>query len=715
MAATVLVLLLAVGAALVGGMAVVRQRSAREHWHTLFDSSPIPTYAYDLDSLALVAVNQTLCERYGYAADELMGQSVTRLHVAAEWDELRTVVAALRTSQDPQFRRRWVQCKRSGEEVPVEIFSRPLRRLGAHIRVVVAVDISEKLRAEQALASQQRFQDSLLETLPVPVFYKDRAGRYLGVNAAFVQLMGRPREFFVGKSVWDIAPAATAQVYHDADEALFSQPESVQVYDAHVLSGTQGRREVVFTKSVFYDHRGALGGLVGVVMDVTAQRASEQAVRESESRMAQILHHSPLPVFVIDAQHRVLVWNPACEYTFGVRASAVLGSTRHWSAFYASERPCMADIVLDGGSQLDIERYYHGRYRRSTLNPEAFEAEDFFPHLGESGRWLQFTAAPLRDSTGQVVGAIETLIDISALKRAQQEVQQFNAELEDKVRARTAELALANENLRQASQQLVQSEKLAALGHVVAGVAHELNTPVGIVLTAATALQHHARTLQAEIQGGSGLRRASLNDFIARSIEACDLMERNAQRAAKLVGNFKEVAVNRASMLRRRFALHTVVDEVHATLHGALQSQACTLETAIAADIVLDSYPGALGQILSHLVMNTLQHGLEGRTQGHIRLQAQVHAHTVDLRFADDGTGMDAQARHRAFDPFYTTKLGQGGSGLGLYIVYNLATGILGGSVALHSEEGAGVCIVLTLPLAAPDNAADLTSSSGFL
>lgn len=100
MAATVLVLLLAVGAALAGGMAVVRQRSARDHWHTLFDSSPIPTYAYDLDSLALVAVNQTLCERYGFAADELMGQSVTRLHIAAEWDELRTVVAALRTSQD---------------------------------------------------------------------------------------------------------------------------------------------------------------------------------------------------------------------------------------------------------------------------------------------------------------------------------------------------------------------------------------------------------------------------------------------------------------------------------------------------------------------------------------------------------------------------------------------------------------------------------------
>lgn len=723
MSPNTLALWLALGVAVLalGGVwAVLRHRrtalgNANSPWRTLFDSSPIPTYAYDLDSLALIAVNQTLCERYGYAAEELIGQSVARLHIASEWDEMHAVVRGLRDSHDTQFRRRWMHCTRTGEEVPVEIFSRPVHQGLRPARIVTAIDISEKLQAEQALASQRRFQESLLETLPVPVFYKDRQGRYLGVNAAFVELMGHPRDFYVGKSVWEIAPVATAQIYHAADEALFAQPAAVQVYDAHIHSGSQGRREVVFTKSVFYDHCGALGGLVGVVMDVTAQRASAQAVRESESRLAQILQHSPLPVFVIDAQHRVVVWNPACEYTFGVRASAVLGTTRHWSAFYPSERPCIADIVLDGGAQADIERYYHGRYRRSPLNPQAFEAEDFFPHLGESGRWLQFTASPLRDGTGQVVGAIETLIDISALKRAQHEVQQFNAELEDKVRARTAELAQANESLRQATQQLVQSEKLAALGRVVAGVAHELNTPVGIVLTAATALHHHVRTLQAEVEGATGLRRASLADFIARSVDACDLMERNAQRAAELVRNFKEVALNRASTRRHRFALHTVVDETLAVLRSALQAKACVVETQVDDRIEMDSYPGALGQILTHLVMNTLQHGLEGRAQGRIRLQAQVRGAAVELSFDDDGSGMDAQAQHRAFDPFYTTKLGHGGSGLGLYIVYNLATGILGGAVELQSAEGTGVRILLTLPLVVPFSDDGQSSHCGFL
>lgn len=715
-----LALVLALGV-VVGAMGALwagrwqRSRLDVRDWRTLFDSSPIPMYAYNLDTELLVAVNETLCERYGYRVEELVGGPLARLHIESQQAELHDVVVALRGSYDAHFRRRWIQRKRSGEEIPVEISSRPLRQNGARVRVVAAIDISEKLQAEQALASQQRFQESLLEILPVPVFHKDRQGRYLGVNAAFVGLMGRPRETFVGKTVWEIAPPATAQVYHDADEALYAHPETVQVYDAHVLSQDAGLRDVVFTKAVFHDHSGALGGLVGVVMDVTAQRASQQALRESESRLAQILRNSPLPVFVIDAQHRLVVWNPACEYTFGVPASAMLGTTRHWSAFYPSERPCMADILLDGGTQTEIDHYYHGLYRPSTLNPDAFEAEDFFPAIGSQGRWLYFTASPLRDGTGKVVGAIETLMDISALKRAQQEVQQFNVELEAKVAERTAELAQANENLRQATQQLVQTEKLAALGSVVAGVAHELNTPVGIVLTAVTTLQHQAQAFQAELASGSAVRRANLNAYIAASLHACELIERSAVRADQLIRNFKELAVDPTHARRRKFDMRAVVEEIVATLQSPLQQAVVDMQIEIASAIALDSYPGALGQILTHLVMNSLQHGFEGRVRGRITLRAHVQDTMVVLCYEDDGVGMGAQAAHRAFDPFYTTKLGQGGSGLGLYVVYNLATGVLGGSVALRTDLGAGVRFELVLPLVAPAAQDNQRNGNGLL
>lgn len=713
-------LALAGAAAFVAALACLWQRRSGRTapdalWRTLFNSSPIPMYAYDTDSLKLVAVNETLCERYGYRASDLLGQPVTKLHIESELDELRQVIGGLRSSQDPQFRYRWTHRLHSGAQIPVEVMSRPLRRNGVDIRVVTAVDISEKLLAEQALANQHRFQESLLETLPVPVFYKDRSGCYLGVNAAFVHMMGRPREAFVGKTVWEIAPPEIAQVYHDADAALLGTPDSVQVYETQVQSDALGRRDVVFTKAVFHDHRGDIGGLVGVVVDVTAQRASEQAVRESESRLAQTLHNSPVPTFVIDAQHRVTVWNPACEYTFGIPASDMLGTTRQWAAFYDAERPCMADVVLDGADLSEIERLYHGRYRISPLNPEACEAEDFFPRMGPNGRWLYFTAAPLRDSNGTVVGAIESFIDISGQKHAQEEVERLNTALEAKVQARTQELAQANTHLRQAMQQLVQTEKLAALGSVVAGVSHELNTPMGIVLTAATSLQHMARQLQCDMDSGAGLRKTTLTQFIGDSINATDLIERNTQRAAALIRNFKDVALDPSGTPRRSFTLRTVVDDALGGLEDTLRKGEHQITVDIAEAIGMDSYPGAVAQLLTQLVSNSVLHGFDNRRAGAIAIAAQVEGDAVQLCYQDNGQGMSAASVHRAFEPFYTTKLGHGGSGLGLYTVYNLATGLLGGRIALENTPGAGLRFRITLPLQAPDTAPQAESVSGFL
>ena len=671
-------------------------------WRMLFDSNPNPMYVYDVDTFAILAVNQTLCERYGYTPEDLVGSSLMQLHIEAERGRLREVVTALRETRDPNFRCRWLHLKKSGEAVPVEIFSRPLRQGEANARLVIAIDISDKLHAEEELANQQRFRDSLLETLPVPVFYKDRAGRYLGVNQAFTELLGRSREYFVGRTAWDIAPRQLAAVYNEADESLYAQAERIQVYAAQVKSETRGERDVVFTKSVFRDFRGNIGGLVGIVLDVTEQKASERALRESESRLAQILRSSPLPVFVIDAQHKVVVWNPACERTFAVPAEAMLGTDRQWSAFYPSARPCMADIVLEGGMEGEVDHFYHGRYHRSQFNPEAYEAEDFFPAMGENGRWLYFTASPLRDAKGNVVGAIETLLDISERKRAEREVQQLNEHLEGKVSERTAALAKANDDLKHAMRQLVQTEKLASLGSLVAGVAHELNTPLGNVLTVATTLRDRANALHAEVERGEGLRRSTVYAFIDGSIEATGLIERNAQRAADLIGNVKQVAVDQTSTRRREFALHEVVGEIPATLHPALRRTAHEVHMDIPEGIVLDSFPGPLEQIVSNLVMNSLLHGFEARDHGTIRIAAERAGDSVRLRYTDDGQGMNAAVAQQAFDPFFTTKLGRGGRGLGLYIVYNLATAVLGGTVSLASEPGQGVTFDFVLPCSAP-------------
>lgn len=294
------------------------------------------------------------------------------------------------------------------------------------------------------------------------------------------------------------------------------------------------------------------------------------------------------------------------------------------------------------------------------------------------------------------------MLDISERKQAEHEVQQLNERLEAKVGERTAELAKTNDELKQAMKQLVQTEKLASLGSLVAGVAHELNTPLGNVLTVATALRDRANDFVAEVESGKGLRRSTVHAFVDGSLEATELIERSAQRAADMISNFKQVAVDQTSTRRRTFHLSAVVDQILMTLRPSLRRATHTIEVDVPGDIVLDSYPGPLEQVISNLVLNSLLHGFEHRHSGTIRITAAQSGHTVRIGYTDDGQGMNTTVAQQAFDPFFTTKLGRGGSGLGLYIVYNLVTAVLGGTVSLSSKPEMGVAFDIVLPLVAP-------------
>lgn len=258
--------------------------------------------------------------------------------------------------------------------------------------------------------------------------------------------------------------------------------------------------------------------------------------------------------------------------------------------------------------------------------------------------------------------------------------------------------------LEQATNQLVQSEKLASLGSLVAGFAHELNTPLGNSLMVASTLSTRIDEFAAQLNAGA-LRKQALLDFVEQSCQAAALLQRNSQRAADLIGNFKEVAVDQTSMRRRSFDLRQALDEVLSALQPKLRHTGHHLEVSVPAGIVLESYPGPIEQIVTNLLANSLLHGFEGIAAGTIRIGAEVLADArVALTYADDGVGIDEADAKRVFDPFYTTKLGSGGSGLGLYIVYNLTTGVLGGTIKLSSGPGQGVRFELLLPLVAPEH-----------
>lgn len=324
----------------------------------------------------------------------------------------------------------------------------------------------------------------------------------------------------------------------------------------------------------------------------------------------------------------------------------------------------------------------------------------------QSRRWFsffgRFTVGPDR------VTMISTLIDITEQRQAQQDVLDLNTQLEDRVDERTRQLQAANHelsqalvSLRQAQDHLVQSEKLAALGALVAGVAHELNTPIGNGLTVASSLLDKTRDFA--LAANAPLQRSVLAQFVTDSVLAADILVRNLSRAATLVSSFKQVAVDRTSSQRRAFELYELLDEVVLTLNPAIRRSLCEVHSQIAPGLRLDSYPGPLGQVLTNLIDNALVHGFTPNQSGRVDISSSsLGANEVEISVRDNGRGIDASHLKRVFDPFFTTRLGQGGSGLGLHIVHNIVTGVLGGRVDVHTPAGGGAQFVLRLPLIAP-------------
>lgn len=258
--------------------------------------------------------------------------------------------------------------------------------------------------------------------------------------------------------------------------------------------------------------------------------------------------------------------------------------------------------------------------------------------------------------------------------------------------------------LHVAQQSLTQVEQMAALGGLVAGLSHEINTPIGISLTAVSALTGRVRDLQHSYRAGS-MTRGMLESLLGEVIEAGDVVQRNLERAADLVASFKRISVDQAADARQQVDLGRYLQDIVATLRPTLRQTPHRLAVSCPAGIVIDTYPGALSQIVTNLVLNSLTHGLPDGSPGTMTLAAASIDDEIALTYSDDGVGVSRETLKRIFEPFFTTRRGQGGSGLGLSIIYNIVTQQLGGSIKATSEEGGGLAFQIRIPTAPPDRA----------
>jgi C4-dicarboxylate-specific signal transduction histidine kinase len=309
-----------------------------------------------------------------------------------------------------------------------------------------------------------------------------------------------------------------------------------------------------------------------------------------------------------------------------------------------------------------------------------------------------------RDSSGRALRMLGTTGDVTEFKTHELELEALNRDLESRVRHRTEALHLTNQSLqltidelKEAQDQLVHAEKLAALGGLVAGVAHEINTPLGIGVTAASYLEQETKRLGTELEENR-LTMESLQRFRQTAMESTQLILRNLMRADKLVKSFKQVAVDQSSEAKRVIDLATYLQEIMTSLHPTLKRTHHEVEIKSAEGLVMETYPGAIYQVVVNLVMNSLAHGFVDKPEGTITIEARRENDDAVIDYRDNGCGMSTEIKRQMFDPFFTTKRGEGGSGLGMHIVWNLATQVLGGTITCDTAPGAGAHFELRFP-----------------
>ncbi|EJW13686.1 Signal transduction histidine kinase [Rhodovulum sp. PH10] len=312
---------------------------------------------------------------------------------------------------------------------------------------------------------------------------------------------------------------------------------------------------------------------------------------------------------------------------------------------------------------------------------------------GQYGRVIRSTEE--RDEIGEMARAVEVFRENAIAKR--------QAENDLRAAKDNAETALAE--LREAQESLVDAEKLAALGSLVAGVAHEVNNPVGISLTVASSLERRCETFSQEI-GAGPLKRSKLDEFVAATRDAARQLVGNLHRAGELIQSFKQVAVDRSHAEPREFDLAEATEQIAASVRPVLRKAQVVLHLEVPPGIVMESDPGSYGQVLTNLFLNAMSHAFPDGRPGTIDVMARpLGAGNVEITVEDDGVGMAEEVRRRAFEPFFTTRRGQGGTGLGLHIIHGLVTRSLGGRLSLESAPSHGTVFRMVLPRKLPRTA----------
>lgn len=525
------------------------------------------------------------------------------------------------------------------------------------------------------LPDNAKWFSALTTHLPMVFYILDAEGTFIMSEGLGLRKLGLKPGQVVGLSVFE--------VYKDFPDIVQSIKKALcgeYVVFEHAVGDFHVENHLVPE----YDEAGKFIGLICAAIDIDKRIQTEKSLDRERTLTQAIMDSVPGILYLYDAEGHLLYWNKSHEELTGY-SSEELGrmTLQDW---YRGDETELAKIMDR------VQIAMKGQVASADANLLLKNGERLPMHLTAVG--LNIDGKPHITGIG---------IDTSELKQAQTRLLDINRNLEAIVEERTKELTEAVQELKDANEKMIamqrfiiQSEKMAALGNLVAGVAHEINTPIGVGVTGTSHLLDKTQELMKK-NAKSGLSDEELDAYLAYVEKAADIVLNNLNRAGKLVKSFKQVSADQTSEPMRTFGVREYIEEILTSLSPMLKRSNTTVRLDCEPGIRIHGYPGGFAQILTNLVTNALSHAFSPGDAGIISIKVEEAESFVHLTFSDNGKGISAENLPKIFDPFFTTNRGNGGTGLGLSILYNLVTQSFSGSLDCESTPGMGTTFHIRL------------------
>ncbi|WP_426416671.1 PAS domain S-box protein [Aestuariirhabdus sp. LZHN29] len=593
-------------------------------------------------SAEAAARSPSMLEGYNLPA-HLEGKPVLNIGIAAPLAEARNYAAIVRTCVEVMLKEQYSIWKEQQQ------LQRAYSLQSVHLHDVK----SKHEEAENRLRTNKERLLDIAEFMLDSIWETDADLRFTYVSEHVLQKMRLNQEDILGKTRWDFF----APLLFDGDtDAWQEHRRTMEAHqDFHEFQYALRRDEEVFYYRVsgkaLFDAEGRFVGYRGAGRDVTAQVELEHELKRSVERFRNIAESTSDWIWEMDAQNRFTYLSTRFFEVMGYKPEDILGKTRQE----------FADHVEGYSNNPDWQSH-----QQDIENQRAFKEFEYNGIKPNGDPFcIKISGTPFYHNDGSFAGYQGIGTDYTAFKRVQ--------------------------------QQLLSAEKLSALGGMVAGIAHEINTPVGIGVTAASHLHERTQRLAHSLEQQT-LSKSELNEYLQTALEGTHILLKNLTRAAELTASFKQVSVDQSSSKIRTIGLKRYLDDMLVSLRPLLKKTAHKINIDCAEQLSITTNAGALYQVISNLIINSLQHAFAHQPQGEISLQCRLIEDRVELSYHDNGCGMDDDQLPHIFEPFFTTKRAQGNTGLGMNLVYNLVTDTLKGSINVFSLPGRGIRFKIELP-----------------